>query len=213
MSPKPPEVTGKVEFQKITKRVFSEAKRIVAAESVLLSSHVRKQYMTGGTTPDRLAVRTGNLRSSTKPIKIEVHGGTVDGGIGFGTMYAKMHIGPKGQKTTIKPKNSKFLAIPLDAAMTPSGVPKGSPRKGPWGQTFFFRTREGKLILFGKKVVQKGARAGQTRGNIVPLFLLVKQVVVPARVHPEDILAWEKPKMIEAFRKINVAVSAAPGEA
>jgi hypothetical protein len=64
-------------------------------------------------------------------------------------------------------------------------------------------------MLFGKRVVQKGAKAGQTRGGITPLFLLVKQVKVKARIHPEEILAWEKPRMIAAFREIGVKLKGA----
>jgi hypothetical protein len=45
-------------------------------------------------------------------------GSKISGGIGFGAKYANVHIGPAGSKVAIRPKNKKFLAIPLPAART-----------------------------------------------------------------------------------------------
>jgi hypothetical protein len=193
-------------IRKVPKRVLLEAKRIFARHVVLLKTYVRKEYLTGGTTRDKLAVRTGNLRASTRELPVVEKGDSVESGLGFGTGYAKTHIGPAGQISTIRPKKGKFLAIPLDAALTPSGVAKGSPRSGIWGDTFVFRLRDGsgRLMLFGKKIVQKGAKAGQARGNIVPLFLLVKQVRVPTRVHPEEILKWSRTHLTDDFKQIGI---------
>lgn len=199
--------------QKVTARVLSETKRILRTEAVLMTSHIKTEHLTGGTTPTRLAVRSGNLRSQCRSLPVTESPGSIESGVGFGTQYARTHIGPVGQVTTIRAKKGKFLAIPLMAALTSSGVPKGSPKNGPWGDTFFLRSRSkpGELILFGKAAYSKGAKTGQLKqgaklagGGIVPLFLMVKQVRIRARVHPEAILAWEKPKMIAAFKKINI---------
>jgi hypothetical protein len=194
--------------QKISRRVMSETKRVLAAEAVLMTAHTRKFFMSGP-RPEQLGVRTGNLRSQTKPLPVTERPGVIESGMGFGTTYARPHVGPKGQVTTIRAKKGKFLAIPLKAALTPAGVPRGAPRSGMWGETFFARSEKGKLILFGKKVTQKGKSAGQTRGGIVPLFLLIKQVKIKARVHPEEILAYEKPRMIAAFRGIGIRLRGA----
>lgn len=198
------------DVQKITRRVYLEAKRILRTESVLMASHIKKDLMSGP-RPEKLGVRTGALRSSVRSMPVTESPGLLESGVGFGTEYARTHVGPKGQVTTIRAKKGKFLAIPLMAALTPSGVAKGAPRSGMWGQTFVFRLRDGsgRLMLFGKKIAQKGAGAGQTRGDIVPLFLLVKQVKIKSRVHPEEILAWEKPKMIAAFREIGIRLKGA----
>lgn len=189
--------------QKISLRVFAETKRILRTEAVLMGAHIKKDLMSGP-RPEKLGVRTGALRSSVRSMPVTERPGLIESGVGFGTQYARTHVGPKGQVTTIRAKSGRFLTIPLKAAMTPSGVLRGSARSDMWGETFFARSKKGGLILFGKKVAQKGARAGQTRGDITPLFLLVKQVKIRARIHPEEILAWEKPKMIAAFRKIGV---------
>jgi hypothetical protein len=190
-------------IQKVSKRVFSETKRILRTEAVLMTSHIKKDLMSGP-RPGRLGVRSGALRSSVKSMSVTESPGLLESGVRFGTIYARTHVGPVGQVTTIRAKSGKFLAIPLNAALTPAGVPRGAPRSGMWGETFFARSEKGKLILFGKKITQKGVHAGQTRGDIVPLFLLVKQVKIKSRVHPEEILAWEKPKMIAAFRNVGV---------
>lgn len=196
--------------QKVSRRVFVETKRILRAESVLMGAYIRKDLMSGP-RPGKLGVQTGALRASVKSMAVTESPGLLESGVSFGTQYARTHVGPKGQVTTIRAKKGKFLAIPMEAARTPSGVAKGAPRSGMWGQTFVFRLRDGsgRLMLFGKKVAQKGAKAGQARGNIIPLFLLVKQVKVKTRIHPEEILAWEKPKLIAAFRDIGINLKGA----
>lgn len=211
-------IKGKIEsveklegaVQKVSRRIFSETKRILRTEAVLMGSHIKMDLMSGP-RPGKLGVRSGALRSSVKSMAVTESPGLLESGVSFGTQYARAHVGPKGQITTIRAKKGKFLAIPMEAALTPSGVAKGAPRSGMWGQTFLFRLKDGsgRLMLFGKRIAQKGAKAGQARGDIVPLFLLVKQVKIKARIHPEEILAWEKPKMIAAFRNIGVNLKGA----
>jgi hypothetical protein len=215
-----PVIKGKIDgadklvgdVQRVTARVFSEVKRILRTEAVLMGSHIKANLMSGP-RPGKLGVRSGALRASVKSLQVVESPGLLESGVGFGTAYARPHVGPKGQVTTIKPVNAKYLTIPLPAAMTRAGVPRGSARNGPWGETFFLRSRKrpGELILFGKMSYTKGKKAGQLKqgmrlagGGIVPLFLLVKQVKIKSRIHPEEILAWEKPKMIAAFRNIGV---------
>jgi hypothetical protein len=209
-------IRGKIEganklvgdVQKVSRRAFSEAKRILRTESVLMGSHIKKDLMSGP-RPERLGVRTGALRSSVKSLPVTEKPGLIEAGVGFGTAYARAHVGPKGQITTIRPMTAKYLTIPLPDAMTRAGVLRGSARSGMWGETFFARSRKGNLILFGKRIVQKGKSAGQMRGDIIPLFLLVKQVKIKARIHPEEIVAWEKPKMIAAFAQIGIRLRGA----
>jgi hypothetical protein len=195
-------------IQKIPRRVMSETRKILATEARLMTSHTRKTYMSGP-RPFLLAVRTGNLRSQTKPLPVTEHPGMIQSGMGFGTAYARPHVGPKGQVTTIKPIGKKYLTIPLPAAMTKAGVLRGAAQSGMWGETFFARSRRGNLILFGKRVAQKGAHAGEARGKVLPLFVLKKQVQVKTRVHPEMILAWEKPRLIAAFLQIGIRLKGA----
>jgi hypothetical protein len=208
-------IRGKIEggdklagaMQKVNRQVISQVKLILATESRLMTTHIKNEHLKGGTTDTRLAVRSANLISSTHALPVTESPGLIESGVGFGTQYARVHVGPFGQVTTIRAKSGKFLAIPLMAARTPGGDARGAPRSGMWGETFIARSKKGNLILFGKRIAQKGAHAGETRGDVVPLFVLKKEVKVKARVHPETILAWEKPRMIAAFQKIGVKLT------
>jgi len=193
-----------VQLEQLAPKMLEQVRRIFQAESAALAGHIREEHMTGGTTATKLRVRSGRLRASVRAVQSQIVGEQVKGGVSFGTVYGRVHAGPKGQETIIKPKTRKFLAIPLDAAMTKAGVSRGGPMSGTWGETFIQKTDKGKLIIFGKRVIGKGPGVGSTRGQIVPLFLLVKQVKVPSRVHPEQILAWEKPRMLKAFDGVGV---------
>ena len=189
-------------------RLPGEIAKEMMLQSIELAEYVKERHLTGGTTPTRLRVRTGRMRASTKPALIRRTAEGIEGGINVGTIYAPIHFGRRGSKTVIRPKKRKYLTIPLDAALTPTGTLRGSAQSGVWGETFFQRSKRGNLILFGKRVAQRGARAGQARGKIVPLFLLVKKVEIPARVDPEAIFRWWKPRVIQALGKIvtNVTV-------
>ncbi len=66
-----------------------------------------------------------------------------------------------------------------------------------WGETFVAKTDKGNLIIFGSRKYQKGAKAGQTTGDIVPLFLLKKEVKIDTRIHPESIIKRGKEKFIK----------------
>lgn len=210
-------IDGKVEgaekalvtIRKVPARILREAKRIFTRHTVLLQGYVRQEYLTGGTSEDRLAVRSGALRSSTRALPVEETSGTVNSGLGFGTVYARTHVGPQGQVTTIRPVNKQYLAIPLAAAKTPAGVSKGGPQSGRWGDTFIARSHAGNLIIFGRRVVQKGAKSGMTAGKIVPLFVLKKEVKVKTRVFPERILAWSKRELLSEFDDIGVSLKEA----
>ena len=192
---------------KIPPNIFKQAERIITRQARAMQRYVRTEHLTGGTTSTRLRVRTGKLRASCIPIPTEIKEGSVEGGISFGTVYGRVHVGPKGQTTTITPKKGKYLTIPLPAAMTGAGVARGSARQGPWGETFVAKSKEtGGLIIFGKRKITSGKKVGELRGQITPLFLLLKSVRIKARVHPEELIAWIKPKMIEDFLKGGIEV-------
>lgn len=107
--------------------------------------------------------RTGALAQSVKWMARKTRGkGTYTLTASSGTPYGALleHGG------VIKPKK-KYLTIPLPAAKTAAGVTKKSARE--WENTFFHRSKAGRLVLL------------QSKGKkVVPLFLLVKQVKIPA---------------------------------
>lgn len=119
-------------------------KSLLKLHGTLLQGHIRTRYLTGGTAPTKLGVRSGRLRSSVRVLEPrEVRHGVFEGGVSIGTEYARTHFGPPGQVTTIKPKSAKYLTIPLKDALTGAGVAKGSARNGPWGATFIRKSKAG----------------------------------------------------------------------
>lgn len=208
-------ISGDVKFEKdeigkLTPKMIQIAKKVFLKVGKLTATYLRVERFTGGTSSTRLAVRTGRLRASVQPITPQEKVDGIEGGVQFGTVYARVHVGPRGQETIIRPKTKKFLAIPLPPAMSKAGVPRGSPRQGPWGETFVRRVEEAgeeRLIVFGKREITKGPKTGQLRKSIVPLFLLVRSVKVKARIHPEEILDFMEPKIIEEFREEGIKIT------
>lgn len=87
--------------------------------------------------------------------------------------YAGVHIGKRGSSTRITGRRGN-LAIPTKFARSSSGVPLGTGPKDPrFNIKFVAKTRTGSKVLFG-------TRGGG--GKTLPLFTLVKSVVVPVRV-------------------------------
>jgi len=200
-------------LDKLPEKVFRFLRRELEAESRVLATQVQRRHLTGGTTGSRLAVRTGQLRASTRPVETQIVGSWIKSGIGFGTRYAPVHVGPKFQETEIRPKRRQWLTIPLPAAQTKSKVGRGRAADDKvdgkyvsalWGNTFVAKSKKGNLIVFGKRKVQRGASAGAVRGDVVPLFLLVKKVKIRTRVHPENIIGYAKPRLIRALQKVGL---------
>ena len=196
----------KDKLKRILIKYGKELKDILAKNSVLLATYTVQNKMQGGTTATKLRKRTAKLAASTKPRPVKKVKGNYEAGVKFGTRYAGVHIGKKGHKTVIRPVNKQYLAIPLKAAQTRAGVARGRPRDaGVFGKTFIAKSKAGNLIIFGKSVYQKGARAGQTHGKIVPLFVLKKQVTVPVRIVTKDLINWIKPKIERDLMRIKIA--------
>ncbi len=164
-------------------------------------TYARTRYLTGGTTTDRLAVRTGALRAAFG-MQVEQQGSGVRARIGYilpqarqgggdALVYARIHEGwPEGRgSTTLRPRNAQYLAIPLAAAKTPAGVARGGPRD--FHDTFVQRSRQGNLIIFQKV----------GKGNIVPLFVLKKEVVIPARPALRPTMQRFTPLILEEMGK------------
>jgi hypothetical protein len=87
--------------------------------------------------------------------------------------YAKVHIGKRGAVTRIRARGNN-LAIPTRFARQPSGEPLGiGPRDPRFNMKFTAITRKGSKVMFGTK---------SGGSQVLPLFTLVKSVVVPIRV-------------------------------
>lgn len=121
----------------------------------------------GGTTPTTLSRRSGNAIASIKG-SVRVTGqalGDIKGHIG-GAFYLRI----QEFGGTIRPKNSKYLTIPLGEALNADGTPKKKSARE-WNNTFVAMSKAGNLIIFQKRGRQ-----------IVPLYVLKKQVTIPARL-------------------------------
>lgn len=149
---------------------------------------------TFGTVPDRLSRRSGRgIQSIRDSMKVDMaHAGgfasELSGSISTGTMTVHE------EGATITPKKSRYLAIPLRAALNRNGTPQRSgPRQ--WPNTFVMRTRRGGLMI-----VQRlhGDR-------IQPLYLLARKSVIPPRLRMgetiEANLPYFKSKAIAAIEK------------
>lgn len=94
----------------------------------------------------------------------------------------------------IRPRNAKYLAIPLPAALNSNGTPrKTGPRE--WRNTFIAKSRAGNLIIFLK-----------TGRDIVPLYVLKKRVRLPARLGLRSEMRAQRPRfrlnIIEEIRQL-----------
>jgi len=213
-------ITGNVQneqFDKaldgVEKRITQYVKKILAKNARLMQTHVRAQYMSGitGASGGSLKRRSGTLAARTIPIPVrEVAPGIVTTGLSFGTRYARTHIGPRGSSMHIRAKNVKYLTIPLDAMKTKAGVARGDSDYAAYkyGNTFVRESKKGNLIIFASKKGRTKARQGESgrqtkargRSQLIPLFLLKKEVTIRRRIHPKDILNWIEPKIIQDFK-------------
>jgi phage gpG-like protein len=137
----------------------------------------------GGTSADTLSKRSGALIDSILR-SVTVTGQTFDairGTIGSDVPYAAI----QEFGGTIVPKNSKYLCIPLPAALDSSGLPlQSSPRD--WPNTFVARSKAGNLLIF------------QRRGtSIIPLYVLKSSVTIPPRLGLKKTLDAGLPYFVE----------------
>jgi len=126
------------------------------------------------TTATATAVRTGALRDQydhrtrAKGDTVELDLGIIRPGADAKVLeYARIH--EKDGETVIRPRRSKFLAIPLPAVKTAvRGVARGLPRD--FSETFVRRNDKGRLVIYQNRADQ-----------VVPLFALVRSVRVKGR--------------------------------
>lgn len=184
------------QIKKAVKKAEAALQLLLQKYSFLWATYIRESHLQGGTSVSKLRKRSGKLQASTKPLPVKKVKGNYKAGVRFGTRYAGVHIGKAGDKKVIRPVNKQYLAIPLPAAQTARGVARGRPRDaGVFGETFIAKSKAGNLIIFGKSVYQRGAKAGETHGKIVPLFVLKKQVTVPVRVSTKVLLNWAQTRI------------------
>lgn len=119
----------------------------------------------GGTTPDTLSRRSGRGLRSIRNFRVK--GGSTGA---EGQMRVTAHMWGHERARTIRAKRSKYLTIPLPAALNADGTPKYTSARQ-WQDTFVNKSKKGNLIIFQKR----GRQA-------VPLYVLKKSVRIPARL-------------------------------
>jgi hypothetical protein len=141
--------------------------------------------------------RSGSLARDVDIQEVKNAGGSVVGAV-------VMRAGPseKYQKLqefggTITPKNAKALAVPLDAAMTGSGVIKGKYNTD--------NIRSLNLVLIKNETTGKAVLAEiikmKTKDKVIPIFALVGSVTVRGAHYMEDgrtFMQLEMPRVLEA---------------
>jgi len=189
------------------------------------AKYVKSRHLTGGTTEDRLGVRSGLLRKAAHSLKVMEMGDRITGGAGLGDglIYAPIHIRSEtfgGTKTTIRAKSGS-LAIPLRGYGSRTGdigygrTKQPGPLSYPKGFLEYFKSKKGNSLLVHKIWSSKGKVSGLKKVGkgfafrnvtIVPYYLLKKSVVVPVRVFPERIITVRRRYIVETIRNEMIKV-------
>lgn len=179
----------RINLKKLTPEIQDALLAETKEQSKFLTNYIIERHLTGGTSEDRLGVRSGTFRRMTLPIIPNVYSQKMKGGTAFHSPFARVQVGPKGQVTTIKPITAKYLAIPIGEALSASGAPRYS---GP-------RAVPGLVPITSKKGNHLLVR--MSKAGMEPLFLLLKETQVPARVWPHQILGKNIKKIASAYRE------------
>uniref|UniRef100_A0A6M3L8N9 Uncharacterized protein n=1 Tax=viral metagenome TaxID=1070528 RepID=A0A6M3L8N9_9ZZZZ len=216
------EVILKGDLDKAPDKILRRLTDLMKRDTVELQRYVRKRHFGSFTAGDMLHNRTGQLRNAVRAmLPPQIMGMQIRGGLMFGKIYAFAHVGPRGQKITIRPKRKKWLTIPFKGEsatqdfsasqkilFTRAGQLRGGALSGMFSNTFFKKSKAGNLILFGQKKgtkTMKTSQGGKIKvqqgvGKIVPLFLLKKQVRIRYRIHPLDLFKWFMKKYTDDIR-------------
>ncbi len=180
---------GRREVQKLTRRVFQWVKPRAVKRL--------KEKLTN----DLLHVRTGRLRGAADAEVVET-GSVVSLQLGILEQSEALVYGPIQEfGGTVKPVNAQHLYIPTEFAKTPAGVPRFTPRGAESEYaTFVRRSRLGNLLEFGRPL---------GGGDVVPLFVLKDEVIIPATHFVGSTAEEMRPLVIERLEVEMAALMAA----
>lgn len=185
----------------MTKFIKDRLRALVTYSMVDLQKDIRTNRFIaydGGHHDNLLMRRSGHLSNSIRPRRTVEVGPDFVGGLETGKAYGSTLIGRRGKVTVIVPRLKKFLAIPLPAALDGHGVPRGRALdKAVWGSTFIH-----KGIIFGQPLFVKGKKKGESKGMIVPLFVLKRSVRVPVKIAVEDLRDYALKSVGKDLRKL-----------
>ena len=132
-----------------------------------------------------LGRRSGHLARSFKWLGIKQKFDSIHVTLQSDVPYARIHE----TGGTIRPKNVKYLPVPLPDALTPTGQLRKKTKE--YDNTFVQKSKKGNLILF------------QTKGSeIIPLFVLKEKVVIPARHWFSDAVERTESSLYDVFARM-----------
>jgi len=133
--------------------------------------------------------RTGRLAQSIGSKTVFESGGIltqVGSGVRTGKRVAYANILETGG--TIRAKNRKYLTVPLPGALTPAGATR-YPSARQYPNTFVRRNKNGNLIIYEKR----------GKKSIRPLFVLKRQVTIPAKKYLSSTLSEVKSRITDVI--------------
>lgn len=141
----------------------------------------------GGQRPGSLSRRSGGLLRTLSPSRITVSGSEASEITVSFKLSGKALVHERG--ATVVPRKSKYLTIPLAAALDSRGVPL-RPSAKDWSNTFVFKSKKGNLLI--------GMRKGK---ELVPLYVLKRSVTIPPRLSFKEAFTAGKDFLADAIAK------------
>lgn len=178
-------------------RGYKDTARGRMGEAVkIIQDHIKNTKLRGSP----LKRRTGVLSRS---VTTQVTSDGRTGRVGTNLVYGPIHeFGG-----VIRPKNAKFLAIPLSGASTKAGVQRAPIRS--WGDTTVIPSKRtpGNWIVIGANKSERQQEVRREMGKspyklkIIPLFVLAKFARIPKRPYFTPSLRECQQKVFEVFGK------------
>ena len=171
-----------IEFELTAPDLSMVAEKARAAMNKALASWGRSYWRR--LVEERLSGRPGlNRRSGnlSRDWVVETSGDADEMSVTVRTQgAANAYAGIQETGGTIKPKNGRYLWIPLAANLMSNGTARLTPSQA-IQQPHFISWNKGP-IFFGKSPVKQSKKAFAQNFGIVPLFVLKTSVTIPARM-------------------------------
>lgn len=163
-----------------------------------------REFVANATT--KLNVRTGNLRrsfmfsmdgNSLSSLRSSAYQETLKGKVKLGSevIYARIHeLGGtvKAKDKYTKVPGGPYLNIPLGANKTAAGVMRRTAKQVFDASGYLARSRKGSWLVFNR------------RG--LPMFVLKKQVKIPARLGLRDVMARSSNELAKHLKQVLEAI-------
>ncbi len=161
-------------LDKAAPKVSKELLKSLQLVAKVMSKKHGAKWRPGGSPRGSLFKRSGaGLKGIRDTIRVRKSAG-LDGITGQIGARFPMSVHEKG--ATVRATRAQFLTIPLPAALNNRGIPRRRSARD-WDNTFVAESKRGNLLIFQRRV-----------SGIVPLYVLKKEVKIPARLSLEKTL-------------------------